>query len=218
MPGVEAEADERRVGARHEGVDLGRSFHERRTVMVEYRPQAGLVPHRAGGRVDAAGGGVPLRVAQSRVGSDASGNPRAGLIDRGDVRQHDHGIGGTGAGEERRRANSRGNPVGVPRRFGERDGDEGASEREAAGGDGIGEGAGVGRHEPPVAQLRADVAGPRDLVEHARIAGSAAGTLELEDAPRAGSVGEGGSRHGVSHPCPHAPGRDATNAKLGPVA
>src|SRR5262245_32339594 len=76
----------------------------------------------------------------------------------------------------------------------QRDRDERRDQAEVASGELLPERRRIGRHESPVAELAAGIAGSSDLVEDLVVRSGDGITIELEDAPRTGRIGN--TQHG----------------------
>ncbi len=184
MARIQAQADERGIGACEKRVDLLRRLDEARAVMVKHGAESGLVADRARDAIDAAGCRIPLRVREAQAWVDTARRAGALGIGRRLVGQDDDGrrFGGDSGKQPRGRYGALEALVVRPR-IDQSSRDERADHVEAAAAELVAERRGVRGHEPPIAQLGADIAGLRDLVEHLRVLGTRGLVFEFQHAP-----------------------------------
>src|SRR3954471_11414600 len=139
VAGVEAQAKQRRIGPRHQGVDFLWRFHIPGAVMMEHGAQPGFVANGGGDRRRTRGEAVPLIGGEAVGGGDAAGSRRAMRNGRVVVGEDDEGVAKSGIAEEACRLY--GSVAAIRLRIGacERDRHEGAGEREAAASDFVGQ-------------------------------------------------------------------------------
>ena len=100
MPRVQAQADERRIGAFHQRIDLSPGFHERAAVGMEHGPHSGPLMNPAGDFIGAASEHIPLRRAEAVGIPDPSRDRDPPRIPVRHVGQDDEGLGITGVAEK----------------------------------------------------------------------------------------------------------------------
>ena len=187
VPGVEDQPDKLRIGQVQQALGLVGRLHPGAGVMMQNTAQAGLVAHAPRGVIRALGESAPAVSVQAHVRRDAPGVLAAQRMRVGVRTKHDFGVSAAGGRQQVGSADAGFGAFVMPRAVLKVDIDPRAKHLQIPPPQFVAQSRRVGRHETPVAKLRAGIAAGCDFVQHAGVVVALAFDI-FDNAPRAGRV------------------------------